>query len=427
MPWLTSGFHTHSKDRERDAVGERAVSLSILIHKGILLLAILATCASAASATTISKPFTFSAGTTILSSQVNSNFDTLYTAINGNIDNTNIGAGGIFASQVLCSTLAQCTFQSPQTYSFNPNNTSVVPLLITNAANPSADYLDIGTADGFGVYQVMVGGSGNLFEFRLNSVSASAVPLDITGFDGGAQADDYIDVQASGGFVGGIFRVDQNGNTFLGGDLNLKASTQTPASSAVAIYNDNGSPQNMIFNVPAFTSSYEFGENSVAGTGNKMKLQILSGFTNFVPASSTQLFNVSNAANTVNNFQIADLGTVSAAPFINGVHTLGPLEPTYTTNGNPAGTSTHETSIATLTCVFSASTTCTTGTVTLTGAAVFTGAAFYLCPYTSSTSAAGNPAQVTFNPISGTQFNFSESSVSATSRTDTISYFCHGA
>jgi hypothetical protein len=49
----------------------------------------------------ISKPNTFSAGQSIIASQHNSNFDTIYSDYNGNIDNSNIAAGaGIEGSKL---------------------------------------------------------------------------------------------------------------------------------------------------------------------------------------------------------------------------------------------------------------------------------------------------------------------------------------
>lgn len=40
----------------------------------------------------ISKPYTFSTGATIVAAEHNSNFDTLYNAINGNLDDTNLSS-----------------------------------------------------------------------------------------------------------------------------------------------------------------------------------------------------------------------------------------------------------------------------------------------------------------------------------------------
>ena len=56
----------------------------------------------------ISKPNTFSAGQTIIASQHNSNFDTIYNDYNGNITNANIASGAAIAGSKL-SSLASIT------------------------------------------------------------------------------------------------------------------------------------------------------------------------------------------------------------------------------------------------------------------------------------------------------------------------------
>ncbi len=56
----------------------------------------------------ISKPFTFSAGATIVASEHNSNNDTIYNSYNGNISNANIGA----SAGIVDTKLAQITTAS---------------------------------------------------------------------------------------------------------------------------------------------------------------------------------------------------------------------------------------------------------------------------------------------------------------------------
>lgn len=53
----------------------------------------------------VTKTYTFTAGTTIVASEHNTNFDTLYNLVNGNIDNANIKA----SAGVVDSKLAQIT------------------------------------------------------------------------------------------------------------------------------------------------------------------------------------------------------------------------------------------------------------------------------------------------------------------------------
>jgi hypothetical protein len=72
-----------------------------------------------ADATLCTIPFTFSTGSTIQAAPFNSNFSALQTCGN-NIDNSNIGSAGLYASNLLPTTLGQATFGGSQTYLF-PN------------------------------------------------------------------------------------------------------------------------------------------------------------------------------------------------------------------------------------------------------------------------------------------------------------------
>lgn len=72
----------------------------------------------------VSTPFVFTPNTTILSAQVNADFSALASAINGGIDNANVGALGFYASQIIPLTPTEATFGGTQTYSF-PESISV--------------------------------------------------------------------------------------------------------------------------------------------------------------------------------------------------------------------------------------------------------------------------------------------------------------
>lgn len=62
--------------------------------------AMLALLASVATAGVVSKPFTFTNNTVADANQVNSDFDTLYALVNGNIDAANLAAGAIGTSEI---------------------------------------------------------------------------------------------------------------------------------------------------------------------------------------------------------------------------------------------------------------------------------------------------------------------------------------
>jgi hypothetical protein len=62
----------------------------------------------------------FVTGTTINAAPFNTNFNLVQTAVN-NIDNSNIGSVGLFASQIIPTSSAQATFGGSQSYSFPLN------------------------------------------------------------------------------------------------------------------------------------------------------------------------------------------------------------------------------------------------------------------------------------------------------------------
>jgi hypothetical protein len=104
-----------------------------------------------ASATACSVPYNagngISNGQPAQASQINSNFSALQFCSN-NIDNTNIGSAGLFASQIVPTNLAQATFGGNQTYSFQAPTTTSVPLRVMGTSGQTADLLDLEATPG---------------------------------------------------------------------------------------------------------------------------------------------------------------------------------------------------------------------------------------------------------------------------------------
>lgn len=166
-------------------------------------------------ATTLTIPNSFTPNTPALSAQVNQNFNTIASWANGNVDSTNVGTAGINPSVVKCSSTFTCTFGSAQTYIFNPASAAVVPLSVSNALSPSAD---------------------------------------------------YVDVTSNGASAGNVLLVGPNGNMSTQGIV-LVTPTSTPAASAVWLQNDTLSPAGAIFNVPASsTQGVQFQVNNTTTT-----------------------------------------------------------------------------------------------------------------------------------------------------------------
>lgn len=111
-----------------------------------------------ARATTCSIPNTFTNGTTADANQVNANFSALQSCGNS-IDYRNIGASGIYASQILPTTAAQATFSAAVGWTITTTSATVVPLTVNSAAAPTADLLDVSIN---GTKNVWVASSGAL-------------------------------------------------------------------------------------------------------------------------------------------------------------------------------------------------------------------------------------------------------------------------
>ena len=99
---------------------------------------------------TISKSFTFSTGATITAAEHNTNFDTLYNLVNGQIDNDNIKASAAIANSKLA----------------NPNSYFTIPL--------NSDGQHAATVDPLFTFQMP-------FAATLVEVSACARDLDVAG------------------------------------------------------------------------------------------------------------------------------------------------------------------------------------------------------------------------------------------------------
>lgn len=101
----------------------------------------------------LNTPNTFVTGTTINAAPFNTNFSAVATAVN-NIDATNIGAVGLYASNLLPTNAAQATFGGTTTYTF-PAALNVGSNAIATTAG------DGGFARSTTTGELIIGGSGS--------------------------------------------------------------------------------------------------------------------------------------------------------------------------------------------------------------------------------------------------------------------------
>lgn len=143
-----------------------------------------------------------------------------------------------------------------------------------------------------------------------------------------------------GGLLTASTGITANGSS----NLNAKVVVGTLATSVVPLVVNGafggGQTANLIKTAlsPGGTVLFTVDPTGAIGFGNPQAfLQVLPLSTNLVPASATQPFNVSNAANNINNFHVADAGGISARP--NGATSLAGVLPTldYAAGGASAG------------------------------------------------------------------------------------------
>ena len=244
----------------------------------------------------LSIPNSFAPGQLVQSALVDANFTAIATWANGNIDNTNIGAAGIYASQIIPTSTPQATFGGNTGYIFGGFGTGVIPLTI-NA--PSGQTVDI-------------------FDVSLNNVKAFSV--NSTG----------VAVFASSPIFGG--------GLTLSTELDFTGTTVT--STAVAIGGDAGGTAGMIFNVPSgSTNGFQF---QVAGS-------TVFSISNNGTVGGAGIF---TGAGTFG-------GALKCAPTINSVTVSSWVTPLYTdATGTTAAATAHE-EFGTVTVAGSSSTTVT--------------------------------------------------------------------
>jgi len=101
-------------------------------------------------------------GVTIVDAVIhNTNWSQCVAAVNG-IDHGNIGAAGLYASNLLPTTAAQATFGATATgvgYKFLANDTTATPLTISGVTSQSADIFDVTLTSG-GTKAFVVGANG---------------------------------------------------------------------------------------------------------------------------------------------------------------------------------------------------------------------------------------------------------------------------
>lgn len=145
--------------------------------KRLLLVILLASNCWADNVSVPSKPFTFSPGTTIFSSQVNSDLDTIYTAL-ANIGLANILAGGVGTSQLASGAVTSAKLDSSTVAAFLTQTGMVADYVGTSAPTGwvLADGNTIGSAASAASERANAD-TANLYTLIYNSMSNAQAPV----------------------------------------------------------------------------------------------------------------------------------------------------------------------------------------------------------------------------------------------------------
>jgi hypothetical protein len=276
-----------------------------------------------ARATTCTIPYVFTNGTTINAAPFNSNFTALQTCGN-NIDNTNIGSAGIYASQVIPLTAAEATFGGALGYTFTTTLTSSV-------AAGSADAL---------AWQNYTSSTTGIFASSATVTTVAATAMGIA--QNGAS---------------NLLALDNSGDVGILGASDAAGGFQVPGTGPACIVLGNGQVS---------TSCPSFNNDATGGA--------LFG----IPATSSLGFRWFNDAVGPGLTELMQLGTTGGLAVTEpGAATIAPVAPVYTNTGAATGATMHS---VIATCAPSGGTQCF---ISFSGAAAFSSQSSYACAVSS--------------------------------------------
>lgn len=176
---------------------------------------------------TITKPFTFTAGSTIIASEHNSNLDTIYNDYNGSIKNVNVAADALIAaSKINLTTIAQAI-------------ATTGTFTMSSAILKQAKGADVASVAG----AITLGEDGNYFDITgtnaITSITAKAAGTVVTlQFDSTASLVDGSNLTISGNFQGAaeaqIVLVSDGTSWFeIARNTNYTATTSNALSGSV--------------------------------------------------------------------------------------------------------------------------------------------------------------------------------------------------
>ncbi len=349
-------------------------------------------------------PNTFITGTTIQAAPFNANFTAIQTAVNS-IDNTNIGAAGIFASQLIPTTAAQATFGGLVGYKFYPATASAVPLTISGFTGQSVDLLDVTlTSGGTNAFKISSTGAAT-FGFALSAAGlTSTAGVAVGGALTGATTGAFSSTLSAAGLT-------STAGVAVGGALT--GATTGAFSSTISSSVAYGSA--FVLTFPSLGSS---GYTAI-GAANTSTAGVTGSILNVQNQGVAALLGLDTSGN------LGVAGALVAAKTVQGSSnssTIAYVPPVYTAAGAATASTLH--GVFGSTSITFSSGTIAAGGASLTGAAQFASGATYGVAVSSWAVASGTAnSPMSFNVQSATATSFVIQAQQASSSTGTITVY----
>lgn len=246
-------------------------------------------------------PNTFITGTTINAAPFNANFQAVATSVNS-IDNSNIGAAGLFASQLIPTTAGQATFGGTVGYIHLAPSSGITPLTISGVGGQSVDILDV-TATSGGAKYLFVSNNGFL---GFGAVGGSGPGATIVQIFNDAGATNGLSLNVPTGSTNGyqflvagtaVAQITNNAHIFATGAAALVISSTLSALSAPATSGGG----DLIAQRTASAGNANFGGASSSGTidwniNTASSFSLKTGGGGFAAVSGGAYTNASDAA-----------------------------------------------------------------------------------------------------------------------------------
>jgi hypothetical protein len=254
--------------------------------------------AKPAQAVTCSVAQVFSTGMTLTATNLNANPANEVTCIN-NIDHTNLGSAGIYASQIIPATAPQAAFGGSLTYTFPAGISAVGAIVAGSATAPAFNPGDLVASQTASIGVLRLGGSSSTGIVDYGASNAGAITLGNPTFVYGSLKAETLSGTAP---------------TTSSGDISATRSTTTGA----LVLGGSASSGTLDYGVTVLTSSVPFAATAItaigaitAGTGTATSPAIAPGYLTSTTGTSKGVLDLGSSTGN----GTLDYGTSHAGNF----------------------------------------------------------------------------------------------------------------